>query len=134
MTHCESLGIQYLAPGYLSVEVGTPFLFCLHWGFVQEPFAFPNRLSYCCLNFYSIIVCLHYWISTVYYLMKTILFVKDSFIQSYTVFFFPRRLQERERIGELGCPEVWGYSPRVKEPEWVPNFSYTTLTDVCLSI
>uniref|UniRef100_A0A8D0A4R9 NFKB activating protein n=1 Tax=Sander lucioperca TaxID=283035 RepID=A0A8D0A4R9_SANLU len=28
-----------------------------------------------------------------------------------------RRLQERERIGELGCPEVWGYSPRVKEPD-----------------
>ncbi|KAA8588734.1 hypothetical protein FQN60_010079 [Etheostoma spectabile] len=27
------------------------------------------------------------------------------------------RLQERERIGELGCPEVWGYSPRVKEPD-----------------
>lgn len=31
--------------------------------------------------------------------------------------YFCRRLQERERIGELGCPEVWGYSPRVKEPE-----------------
>lgn len=30
-----------------------------------------------------------------------------------------RRLQERERIGELGCSEVWGYSPRVREPEWV---------------
>uniref|UniRef100_H3DE98 NFKB activating protein n=1 Tax=Tetraodon nigroviridis TaxID=99883 RepID=H3DE98_TETNG len=28
-----------------------------------------------------------------------------------------RRLQERERIGESGCPEVWGYSPRVKEPD-----------------
>uniref|UniRef100_A0A3Q3JCK9 NF-kappa-B-activating protein C-terminal domain-containing protein n=1 Tax=Monopterus albus TaxID=43700 RepID=A0A3Q3JCK9_MONAL len=26
--------------------------------------------------------------------------------------FIARRLQERERIGELGCPEVWGYSPR----------------------
>uniref|UniRef100_A0A8C6SL58 NFKB activating protein n=1 Tax=Neogobius melanostomus TaxID=47308 RepID=A0A8C6SL58_9GOBI len=24
--------------------------------------------------------------------------------------FIARRLQERERIGELGCPEVWGYS------------------------
>ncbi|KAM4585651.1 NF-kappa-B-activating protein [Fundulus diaphanus] len=31
--------------------------------------------------------------------------------------FIARRLQERERIGELGCPEVWGYSPRVKEPD-----------------
>ncbi|TNM98865.1 hypothetical protein fugu_013429 [Takifugu bimaculatus] len=31
--------------------------------------------------------------------------------------FVARRLQERERIGELGCPEVWGYSPRVKEPD-----------------
>ncbi|XP_073342912.1 NF-kappa-B-activating protein [Pagrus major] len=31
--------------------------------------------------------------------------------------FISRRLQERERIGELGCPEVWGYSPRVKEPD-----------------
>ncbi|XP_061581669.1 NF-kappa-B-activating protein [Cololabis saira] len=31
--------------------------------------------------------------------------------------FIARRLQERERIGELGCSEVWGYSPRVKEPD-----------------
>ncbi|KAM4621532.1 NF-kappa-B-activating protein isoform 2-T2 [Polymixia lowei] len=31
--------------------------------------------------------------------------------------FIARRLQERERIGELGSPEVWGYSPRVKEPD-----------------
>ncbi|XP_058506071.1 NF-kappa-B-activating protein isoform X1 [Solea solea] len=31
--------------------------------------------------------------------------------------FIARRLQERERIGECGCPEVWGYSPRVKEPD-----------------
>ncbi|XP_034453775.1 NF-kappa-B-activating protein [Hippoglossus hippoglossus] len=31
--------------------------------------------------------------------------------------FIARRLQERERIGESGCPEVWGYSPRVKEPD-----------------
>ncbi|KAL6117495.1 nkap [Pungitius sinensis] len=31
--------------------------------------------------------------------------------------FIAKRLQERERIGELGCPEVWGYSPRVKEPD-----------------
>uniref|UniRef100_A0A8C4YY71 NFKB activating protein n=1 Tax=Gadus morhua TaxID=8049 RepID=A0A8C4YY71_GADMO len=35
--------------------------------------------------------------------------------------FIARRLQERERIGELGSPEVWGYSPRVKEPEYVCN-------------
>ncbi|XP_056328508.1 NF-kappa-B-activating protein [Danio aesculapii] len=31
--------------------------------------------------------------------------------------FIARRLQERERIGEIGCPEVWGYSPRVREPD-----------------
>ncbi|KAK9963126.1 hypothetical protein ABG768_006341 [Culter alburnus] len=31
--------------------------------------------------------------------------------------FIARRLQERERIGEVGCPEVWGYSPRVREPD-----------------
>ncbi|KAF4091450.1 hypothetical protein AMELA_G00036940 [Ameiurus melas] len=31
--------------------------------------------------------------------------------------FIARRLQERERIGELGCPEVWGYSPRVRDPD-----------------
>ncbi|KAG5263333.1 hypothetical protein AALO_G00263720 [Alosa alosa] len=31
--------------------------------------------------------------------------------------FNARRLQERERIGELGSPEVWGYSPRVREPD-----------------
>ncbi|XP_028816631.1 NF-kappa-B-activating protein [Denticeps clupeoides] len=31
--------------------------------------------------------------------------------------FFARRLQERERIGELGSQEVWGYSPRVREPD-----------------
>uniref|UniRef100_A0A4W4G1S8 NF-kappa-B-activating protein C-terminal domain-containing protein n=1 Tax=Electrophorus electricus TaxID=8005 RepID=A0A4W4G1S8_ELEEL len=31
--------------------------------------------------------------------------------------FIARRLQERERIGELGSPEVWGYSPRVREPD-----------------
>ncbi|KAK6299090.1 hypothetical protein J4Q44_G00306000 [Coregonus suidteri] len=31
--------------------------------------------------------------------------------------FISRRLQERERIGELGSPEVWGYSPRVMAPD-----------------
>ncbi|XP_012697577.1 NF-kappa-B-activating protein [Clupea harengus] len=31
--------------------------------------------------------------------------------------FNARRLQERERIGELGSPEVWGYSPRVRDPD-----------------
>lgn len=36
---------------------------------------------------------------------------------THVMFFSPRRLQERERIGELGCPEVWGYSPRVRDPE-----------------
>uniref|UniRef100_A0A8C6W259 NFKB activating protein-like n=2 Tax=Nannospalax galili TaxID=1026970 RepID=A0A8C6W259_NANGA len=28
-----------------------------------------------------------------------------------------RRLRERERIGELGAPEVWGLSPRFPEPD-----------------
>ncbi|XP_004621898.2 NKAP-like protein [Sorex araneus] len=28
-----------------------------------------------------------------------------------------RRLKERERIGELGAPEVWGLSPRFPEPD-----------------
>uniref|UniRef100_A0A8C0VF75 NFKB activating protein like n=1 Tax=Cyanistes caeruleus TaxID=156563 RepID=A0A8C0VF75_CYACU len=28
-----------------------------------------------------------------------------------------RRLNERERIGELGAPEVWGLSPKVPDPE-----------------
>ena len=28
-----------------------------------------------------------------------------------------RRLSERERIGELGAPEVWGLSPKNPEPE-----------------
>ncbi|XP_067327607.1 NF-kappa-B-activating protein [Anolis sagrei] len=28
-----------------------------------------------------------------------------------------RRLNERERIGELGAPEVWGLSPKVPEPD-----------------
>ncbi|XP_061486502.1 NF-kappa-B-activating protein-like [Rhineura floridana] len=27
-----------------------------------------------------------------------------------------RRLNERERIGELGAPEVWGFSPKVPDP------------------
>ena len=43
------------------------------------------------------------------------------YLIAWFFFFFPRRLQERERIGELGSPEVWGYSPRVKEPEYVFN-------------
>ncbi|XP_052013066.1 NKAP-like protein [Apodemus sylvaticus] len=28
-----------------------------------------------------------------------------------------RRLKERERIGELGAPEVWGLSPKIPEPD-----------------
>lgn len=28
-----------------------------------------------------------------------------------------RRLKERERIGELGAPEVWGLSPKFPEPD-----------------
>ncbi|XP_007891378.1 NF-kappa-B-activating protein [Callorhinchus milii] len=31
--------------------------------------------------------------------------------------FISRRLKERERIGELGAPEVWGMSPKVGEPD-----------------
>uniref|UniRef100_A0A8C4JTH7 NFKB activating protein n=1 Tax=Dromaius novaehollandiae TaxID=8790 RepID=A0A8C4JTH7_DRONO len=31
--------------------------------------------------------------------------------------FLCRRLNERERIGELGAPEVWGLSPKVPDPE-----------------
>lgn len=31
--------------------------------------------------------------------------------------FHYRRLNERERIGELGAPEVWGLSPKVPDPE-----------------
>ncbi|XP_024425978.2 NKAP-like protein [Desmodus rotundus] len=35
--------------------------------------------------------------------------VKESYRQ--------RRLKERERIGELGAPEVWGLSPKYPEPD-----------------
>ncbi|XP_015687378.1 NF-kappa-B-activating protein [Protobothrops mucrosquamatus] len=28
-----------------------------------------------------------------------------------------RRLNERERIGELGAPEIWGFSPKLPEPD-----------------
>lgn len=31
--------------------------------------------------------------------------------------FIARRLSERERIGELGAPEIWGFSPKVPEPD-----------------
>ncbi|XP_017598583.1 PREDICTED: NF-kappa-B-activating protein [Corvus brachyrhynchos] len=31
--------------------------------------------------------------------------------------FLYRRLNERERIGELGAPEVWGLSPKVPDPD-----------------
>lgn len=31
--------------------------------------------------------------------------------------FIARRLHERERIGELGAPEVWGLSPKVPDPD-----------------
>ncbi|NXK51388.1 NKAPL protein, partial [Chauna torquata] len=31
--------------------------------------------------------------------------------------FHYRRLNERERIGELGAPEVWGLSPKVPDPD-----------------
>ncbi|XP_067373566.1 NF-kappa-B-activating protein isoform X3 [Channa argus] len=42
---------------------------------------------------------------------------RDDALRQRQEAFIARRLQERERIGELGCAEVWGYSPRVKEPD-----------------
>ncbi|XP_048885004.1 NF-kappa-B-activating protein [Brienomyrus brachyistius] len=41
----------------------------------------------------------------------------DDVLRQRQEAFIARRLQERERIGELGCPEVWGFSPRVREPD-----------------
>uniref|UniRef100_A0A8D2Q436 NFKB activating protein n=1 Tax=Varanus komodoensis TaxID=61221 RepID=A0A8D2Q436_VARKO len=55
-----------------------------------------------------------------------------------------RRLNERERIGELGAPEVWGLSPKVPDPEcdnWqdialffliISNFDFTNSPCVTL--
>ncbi|KAG5843565.1 NF-kappa-B-activating protein-like isoform X2 [Anguilla anguilla] len=42
---------------------------------------------------------------------------RDDAIRQRQDVFIARRLQERERIGELGAPEVWGFSPRVREPD-----------------
>uniref|UniRef100_A0A8C5S5I8 NF-kappa-B-activating protein C-terminal domain-containing protein n=1 Tax=Laticauda laticaudata TaxID=8630 RepID=A0A8C5S5I8_LATLA len=33
------------------------------------------------------------------------------------IYFLHRRLNERERIGELGAPEIWGLSPKLPEPD-----------------
>ncbi|KAG7465071.1 hypothetical protein MATL_G00172350 [Megalops atlanticus] len=52
---------------------------------------------------------------------------RDDFHQQKEDTFFARRLQERERIGELGSPEVWGYSPRVREPD---SDEHTPVEDV----
>ncbi|KAJ8266497.1 hypothetical protein GJAV_G00131100 [Gymnothorax javanicus] len=42
---------------------------------------------------------------------------RDDAIRQRQEAFIARRLHERERIGELGAPEVWGFSPRVREPD-----------------
>ncbi|XP_036381032.1 NF-kappa-B-activating protein-like [Megalops cyprinoides] len=42
---------------------------------------------------------------------------RDDVLRQRQDAFIARRLQERERIGELGAPEVWGFSPRVREPD-----------------
>ncbi|KAJ8348766.1 hypothetical protein SKAU_G00273550 [Synaphobranchus kaupii] len=42
---------------------------------------------------------------------------RDDALRQRQDAFIARRLQERERIGELGAPEVWGFSPRVREPD-----------------
>ncbi|MBN3297438.1 NKAP protein, partial [Amia calva] len=42
---------------------------------------------------------------------------RDDILRQRQEAFISRRLQERERIGELGAPEVWGFSPRVREPD-----------------
>uniref|UniRef100_A0A8C9RBG1 NFKB activating protein n=1 Tax=Scleropages formosus TaxID=113540 RepID=A0A8C9RBG1_SCLFO len=41
----------------------------------------------------------------------------DDILRQRQEAFIARRLQERERIGELGSPEVWGLSPKVREPD-----------------
>ncbi|XP_053555271.1 NF-kappa-B-activating protein isoform X2 [Bombina bombina] len=42
---------------------------------------------------------------------------KEEILRQRQEAFIARRLKERERIGELGAPEVWGLSPKVAEPD-----------------
>ncbi|XP_069798903.1 NF-kappa-B-activating protein [Dendropsophus ebraccatus] len=42
---------------------------------------------------------------------------KEEMMRQRQEAFIARRLSERERIGELGAPEVWGLSPKVPEPD-----------------
>ncbi|KAG8553601.1 hypothetical protein GDO81_003480 [Engystomops pustulosus] len=42
---------------------------------------------------------------------------KEEIMRQRQDAFIARRLSERERIGELGAPEVWGLSPKVPEPD-----------------
>ncbi|KAM4696595.1 NF-kappa-B-activating protein [Rhinophrynus dorsalis] len=42
---------------------------------------------------------------------------KEEILRQRQEAFIARRLNERERIGELGAPEVWGFSPKVTEPD-----------------
>ncbi|XP_014348679.1 NF-kappa-B-activating protein isoform X2 [Latimeria chalumnae] len=42
---------------------------------------------------------------------------KDDLLRQRQEAFIARRLKERERIGELGAPEVWGQSPKAAEPD-----------------
>ncbi|NP_001090505.1 uncharacterized protein LOC779418 [Xenopus laevis] len=42
---------------------------------------------------------------------------KEELLRQRQDAFIARRLKERERIGELGAPEVWGLSPKVLEPD-----------------
>ncbi|XP_051790918.1 NF-kappa-B-activating protein isoform X2 [Erpetoichthys calabaricus] len=42
---------------------------------------------------------------------------REEIIRQRQEAFISRRLQERERIAELGAPEVWGQSPKVPEPD-----------------
>ncbi|KAM8954222.1 NF-kappa-B-activating protein isoform 2-T2 [Pelodytes ibericus] len=42
---------------------------------------------------------------------------KEEMLRQRQEAFIARRLNERERIGELGAPEVWGFSPKVAEPD-----------------
>ncbi|KAE8584509.1 hypothetical protein XENTR_v10020997 [Xenopus tropicalis] len=42
---------------------------------------------------------------------------KEEILRQRQEAFIARRLKERERIGELGAPEVWGLSPKVLEPD-----------------
>ncbi|XP_073497248.1 NF-kappa-B-activating protein [Phyllobates terribilis] len=42
---------------------------------------------------------------------------KEEMMRQRQEAFIARRLSERERIGELGAPEIWGLSPKVADPD-----------------